>query len=132
MTAETATFPQADLPPGLILTEATPPVQSHDSLPVVEDNRDSISPIGPNGPLRLDIASAILDPNRQLTSVTANSIIPDSQTGWERAVKQAVQRDEDFVDEWQRSMDVLLIFVSSHRPPLAPADSRVEPRQFIP
>lgn len=34
-----------------------------------------------------------------------------SETGWATALNQAVQRDADFVDEWQRSIDMLLIFV---------------------
>ncbi|KAF8305526.1 hypothetical protein DL93DRAFT_2066205, partial [Clavulina sp. PMI_390] len=49
---------------------------------------------------------------RSNSAGSSNNSWASSETGWAAAVGFAVQRDADFVDEWQRSMDVLLIFAT--------------------
>ena len=91
----------------LTLTEPTPPVHSSD-LPTILGSK---APVAGRVPTRQPTGSALsVGPQRSLTGTSATSLTTES--GWHLAVNSAVQRDNDFVDEWQRSMDVLLIFVS--------------------
>lgn len=50
-----------------------------------------------------------LNVGRSGNSATA---IANPESGWLLAVNSIIQQDNEVVDKWQRSMDVLLIFVS--------------------
>jgi hypothetical protein len=96
--------------PGMTLTEPTPPPHSSD-LPTIPENN---APVGGLPPPPRQPTGSNLSAGRQ-RSLTENSTTPsltNSQSGWLAAVNSAIQRDNEFMDEWQRSMDVLLIFVS--------------------
>jgi len=92
----------------LTLTEPTPPVHSSD-LPAIPGSKP---PVAGRVPSKQPTGSALsVGPQRSLTGTSAISLTTES--GWHLAVSSNVQRDNDFVDEWQRAMDVLLIFVSN-------------------
>lgn len=113
-------YANSNTQPNLTFTEATPEgVARHPPLPTEPGASGLSSSLERNAsttgipPTRQPTAST-LAPGRQWSyfgNGSTNSWA-NSESGWAAAVNQAVQRDNDFVDEWQRSMDVHLIFVS--------------------
>ena len=54
-----------------------------------------------------------LDVDRSDNSATAAATaVANRESSWLLAVNSIIQQDNEVVDKWQRSMDVLLIFVS--------------------
>lgn len=106
--------------PDLTFTEATPDeMMKHQGLPEeldafgapsVPERRASTTSLFPTR----QPTSSMLRPNRQWSNLGNASIKSwtNSESAWAAAVNQAIQRDDDVVDKWQRSMDVHLIFVS--------------------
>ena len=94
--------------PDMTLTEPTPPVRPLD-LPVVPEN--NVFPVGQMPPRQLTGSNLSAGRQRSFTGNSTTSLA-NPQSGWVLALNSAIQRDSEFVDEWQRSMDVLLIFVS--------------------
>lgn len=105
--------------PDLTFTEATPDeMMKHQRLPeelgafgassVPERRASPASLFSIRPPI-----SSMLRPNRQWSHLGNASINSwtNSESAWAAAVNQAIQRDDDDVDKWQRSMDVHLIFV---------------------
>lgn len=96
-------------PPNMTFTEATPPVHNAD-LPTIPENN---VPVVGQPPSRQPTGSNLsAGRQRSFTENSATASLANPQSGWLAAVNSAIQRDNEFVDEWQRSMDVLLIFVS--------------------
>ena len=120
--------PRLQQVPEMMVTQHTPPSrQRMAGLPnvtggsglsnVSEQNPSADGKLSSQPPSGLTLG---LNRSRSNTGNSSNNSWTNSESGWVAAVNQAVQRDNDFVDEWQRSMDVLLIFVSDSTTALVP------------
>lgn len=100
--------PQPGHLPAEMFTWPTPPTAHTHLSTVPEERAPTEGPIPSWKPTTSTLRPGGQPPHVEQMSMNSWAY---SETGWAAALSQAVQRDADFVDEWQRSMDVLLIFV---------------------